>query len=183
MQALADLATIAIIQERAIRQAEFLTEQLQFALNSRIVIEQAKGAVARSLGVTVEVAFQTMRRHARRERMGLTDLAMAIVETPEGPQLLRLELLRSVDLVTSAELPIAAALPAMQTLASRIWSPEARHHPGQLAWGYAYGLPEVLGHGPAVVVDARRGGGGLGLGRGRRLDGAVRRPGRPRGGG
>ena len=89
VQALADLATIAIIQERVIRQAEVLTEQLQFALNSRVVIEQAKGAVARSLGVTVEVAFQLMRTHARRERMGLTDLAMAIVETPEGPQLLR----------------------------------------------------------------------------------------------
>ena len=89
VQALADLATIAIIQERVIRQAEVLTEQLQFALNSRVVIEQAKGAVARSLGVTVEEAFQLMRTHARRERMGLTDLAMAIVETPEGPQLLR----------------------------------------------------------------------------------------------
>jgi GAF domain-containing protein len=89
VQALADLATIAIIQERVIRQAEVLTEQLQFALNSRVVIEQAKGAVARLLGVTVEVAFHMMRTHARRERMGLTDLAMAIVETPEGPHLLR----------------------------------------------------------------------------------------------
>jgi GAF domain-containing protein len=91
VQALADLATIAIIQERVIRQAELLTEQLQFALNSRIVIEQAKGAVARSLGVTVEVAFHMMRTHARHERMGLTELAMAIVETPEGPQLLRVD--------------------------------------------------------------------------------------------
>jgi GNAT superfamily N-acetyltransferase len=57
-----------------------------------------------------------------------------------------------VDLDTSTALPIAEALPAMQSLASRIWSPQARHHPGQLAWGYAYGLPEVLGHGPAVVL-------------------------------
>ena len=66
VQALADLATIAIIQERLIRQAELLTEQLQFALNSRVVIEQAKGAVARSLGVSVEEAFDLMRGHARR---------------------------------------------------------------------------------------------------------------------
>jgi GAF domain-containing protein len=89
VQALADLATIAIIHERLIKQAEVLSEQLQFALNSRVVIEQAKGAVARALGVTVEEAFVLMRGHARSERIGLTDLAHAVVETPEGPQLLR----------------------------------------------------------------------------------------------
>ena len=89
VQALADLATIALIQERLIKQAEVLTEQLQYALNSRVVIEQAKGAVARSLGVTVEEAFTLMRAHARRSRGRLTDLAHAIVETPEGPRLLR----------------------------------------------------------------------------------------------
>ena len=50
-------------------------------------------------------------------------------------------------------LPIAEALPAMQALASRIWTTQTRHHPGQLAWSYAYGLPEDLGHGPAVLID------------------------------
>ncbi len=50
------------------------------------------------------------------------------------------------------ELPVAEALPAMQALASRIWTSESRHHPGQLAWSYAYGLPEDLGHGPAALV-------------------------------
>jgi len=89
VQALADLATIAMLQERVVRQAEILTEQLQFALNSRIVIEQAKGAVARATGVSVEDAFQLMRSHSRRHRVLLTDLALAIVETPEGPLLLR----------------------------------------------------------------------------------------------
>src|SRR5215218_8517919 len=48
--------------------------------------------------------------------------------------------------------PIAEALPAMQALASRLWTPETRHHPGQLAWSYAYGPPEVLGHGPVSVL-------------------------------
>jgi predicted N-acetyltransferase YhbS len=50
------------------------------------------------------------------------------------------------------ELPIAEALPTMQRLASSIWTPESRHHPGQLAWSYAYGLPEVLGHGPVALL-------------------------------
>ena len=89
VQALADIATIAILQERLIHQAEVLNEQLQHALNSRVVIEQAKGAVARSLGVSVAEAFDLLRSHARRERIGLTDLALRVVESPEGPQLLR----------------------------------------------------------------------------------------------
>ncbi len=50
------------------------------------------------------------------------------------------------------ELPIADALPAMQALATRIWSPESRHHPGQLVWSYAYGVPEELGHGPVALL-------------------------------
>ena len=54
LQALADMATIALIQEQAVSRAELLTEQLQVALNSRIVVEQAKGAVARTFDVTVE---------------------------------------------------------------------------------------------------------------------------------
>ena len=49
------------------------------------------------------------------------------------------------------ELTIAEAVPAMQALASRLWTRESRHHPGQLAWSYAYGLPEELGHGPAFL--------------------------------
>jgi len=79
VQSLADFATIAILQERALARAESLTEQLQFALNSRIVIEQAKGAVARALGVGVDEAFEILRAHARRNRQRLTELAHAVV--------------------------------------------------------------------------------------------------------
>ena len=79
VRALADVATIALMQERAIRRAEELTEQLQFALNSRIVIEQAKGAVARTLDVPVDEAFAILRDHARRHRVRLTELARDVV--------------------------------------------------------------------------------------------------------
>jgi GAF domain-containing protein len=79
VQALADVATIAIIQERALTRADTLTEQLQFALNSRIVIEQAKGAVSRALGVSVDDAFNILRDHARKNRVRLTDLAHDVV--------------------------------------------------------------------------------------------------------
>jgi GAF domain-containing protein len=88
VQALADVATIAILQERALHQAEILTEQLNYALNSRIVIEQAKGAVARTHGISIDEAFEMIRRHARSERVRLTDLAHQVVESPEGPALL-----------------------------------------------------------------------------------------------
>ena len=79
VQSLADFATIAILQERALARAESLTEQLQFALNSRIVIEQAKGAVARALGVGVDEAFEILRAHARSNQQRLTELARAVV--------------------------------------------------------------------------------------------------------
>lgn len=78
-RALADLATIGLMQERALRRAEELTEQLQFALNSRIVIEQAKGAVARTLDVGVDDAFGVLRGYARQHRLRLTDVARDVV--------------------------------------------------------------------------------------------------------
>ena len=79
VQALADVATIAIIQERAISRAETLTEQLQGALNSRIVIEQAKGMIAQHNSVDVDTAFDRLREHARSNQVRLADLARGIV--------------------------------------------------------------------------------------------------------
>jgi GAF domain-containing protein len=79
VQALVDMASIAILQERTIRQRQLLTEQLQIALNSRIVIEQAKGAVAQAVGVSVDEAFIMIRSHARSNHRRITDVAQAII--------------------------------------------------------------------------------------------------------
>jgi transcriptional regulator with GAF, ATPase, and Fis domain len=82
VQALADVATIGLLQERAVTRAEILTEQLQGALNSRIIIEQAKGALAQRLGVSVDEAFQLMRAYARTKNLRLGAVAQAVVTTP-----------------------------------------------------------------------------------------------------
>jgi GAF domain-containing protein len=82
MQALADVASIGLIQERAIRRGEVLSEQLQGALNSRVVIEQAKGAVAQARGVSVDEAFVSIRSYARSNNRHLTDVAHTIVAGP-----------------------------------------------------------------------------------------------------
>jgi GAF domain-containing protein len=80
IQGLADIATIAILQERSIARAEALTEQLQGALNSRIVIEQAKGALARTEGVSVDEAFEILRSRARSNRQRLVDTAAEVLD-------------------------------------------------------------------------------------------------------
>ena len=80
-QALADIATIGILQERAIRRGEVLTEQLQAALNSRVIIEQAKGVLAQHGNLTMHVAFDRLRRYARSHNLRLTEVARQIVET------------------------------------------------------------------------------------------------------
>lgn len=79
-QALADVATIGILHERAVRRAEVVAEQLQSTLNSRITIEQAKGTVAASTGVGMDAAFDRMRLYARRRGVRLSLIAQAIVE-------------------------------------------------------------------------------------------------------
>jgi transcriptional regulator with GAF, ATPase, and Fis domain len=78
-QALADVATIGILQERAIRRGEILNEQLQTALNSRVVIEQAKGVVAQHLGVGMDAAFDRLRRYCRANNLRLAQVARLLV--------------------------------------------------------------------------------------------------------
>ena len=84
VQALADVATIGLMQERAIRRTELLAEQLQTALNSRIVVEQAKGALAQLRGVSVDEAFRLLRSHARSTNARLSDVAQQVVTAPDG---------------------------------------------------------------------------------------------------
>ena len=79
IQALADVATIGILQERSIHRGEVLTEQLQSALNSRVVIEQAKGVIAQRYEVGVSDAFDLLRSYARRTRQRLVDVAAVVV--------------------------------------------------------------------------------------------------------
>jgi len=78
-QALADVATIGVLQQRSAHRSTMVAEQLQHALNSRVVIEQAKGVLAERRGVTMEAAFDTLRQHARRGNRKLTDVALAVV--------------------------------------------------------------------------------------------------------
>jgi len=82
-QALADVATIGLLQQRAIRRRDVLTEQLQTALNSRILIEQAKGVLAERLQVHLDDAFALLRDSARRHNRRLSDLARAVVDGTE----------------------------------------------------------------------------------------------------
>jgi GAF domain-containing protein len=78
-QALADVATIAILQHRAGLEAKAVNEQLNQALNTRIVIEQAKGMVAEREGLTMEQAFTTLRTHARNHNLRLADVAHGVI--------------------------------------------------------------------------------------------------------
>lgn len=79
-QALADVATIGILQQRSLHRASLLAEQLQGALNTRILIEQAKGVLAEYGGVGMEEAFAALRRHARTGNLKLSDVAQGVVE-------------------------------------------------------------------------------------------------------
>lgn len=79
-QAFADVATIGILHERTVRETTELTEQLQTALNRRIVIEQAKGVVAYTHKVSVEDAFGLIRNYARSHRLSLSEVAARLVD-------------------------------------------------------------------------------------------------------
>ena len=78
-QALADVATIALLQHRTAIAAEVVNEQLTGALNSRILIEQAKGIIAERHHLDMEQAFARLRTHARNNNQRLSDLAHEIV--------------------------------------------------------------------------------------------------------
>ncbi|MET0727490.1 MAG: GAF and ANTAR domain-containing protein [Acidimicrobiales bacterium] len=79
-RAFADVATIAILQHQAVIDSRVVNEQLNHALNSRIVIEQAKGMLAERAGIEVEQAFSWLRNHARGHNLRLADLARDFVD-------------------------------------------------------------------------------------------------------
>jgi GAF domain-containing protein len=79
-QALADVATIGILQERAIHRGEVVSEQLQAALNSRVVIEQAKGVLAQHSGLSMDQVFDQLRTFARSRNLRLREVARQIVQ-------------------------------------------------------------------------------------------------------
>jgi GAF domain-containing protein len=79
-QALADVATIGILQHRAVLDANVINDQLNHALNSRIVIEQAKGMVAEREGLNMEQAFARLRAYARNHNLRLVDVANAVID-------------------------------------------------------------------------------------------------------
>jgi transcriptional regulator with GAF, ATPase, and Fis domain len=83
-QALADVATIGLLQEQNVRRAETLAEQLQSALNSRVIIEQAKGRLAERLGINMDQSFTLLRDHARNTNQRLTDIARQIIDSPNA---------------------------------------------------------------------------------------------------
>lgn len=78
-QAFADVATIAILQERAARETALINEQLKRALNSRILIEQAKGVVAQTSNVDMNAAFALLRNYARAHNQTVYDTAEKII--------------------------------------------------------------------------------------------------------
>ncbi|MFD9497362.1 ANTAR domain-containing protein [Streptomyces sp. NPDC060005] len=84
-QALADAATIGLLQARTIRRQHDLNEQLHAALQSRIVIEQAKGILAARLDITLNQAFEDLRHHARHHQMLLSHVAHAVIDTGFTP--------------------------------------------------------------------------------------------------
>jgi len=79
-RAMAQVATVALIQEQAIRERSMLAGQLQAALRSRIVIEQAKGMLAEHLSTTVDEAFQLLNSYARDHNRRLTEVARDVVD-------------------------------------------------------------------------------------------------------
>lgn len=79
-QAMADVATIGLLHERNLREQTIVSEQLQAALHSRVLIEQAKGVLAARADISVDEAFTRMRDHARHNGLTLTAVATAVVD-------------------------------------------------------------------------------------------------------
>jgi transcriptional regulator with GAF, ATPase, and Fis domain len=85
-QALADVASVALVQDRASADKSIVNEQLQNALTNRVVIEQAKGVLAQSGQLDMSEAFGVLRRYARDHNLRLSDVAQAVISRSLDPQ-------------------------------------------------------------------------------------------------
>lgn len=88
-QTLAHMAAIGIVHQRTVRQARTLARELQTALNSRVVLEQAKGVVAERAGVDMGQAYQLLRWHARNHNLTIREVATAVVSRELPVEVLR----------------------------------------------------------------------------------------------
>jgi transcriptional regulator with GAF, ATPase, and Fis domain len=90
-QALADVATIGILHQRVLSQSELVNQQLQTALNTRLIIEQAKGVLAERGTIDMDRAFNLLRGHARNTNRRLADLARDVVNGADTNHILGVE--------------------------------------------------------------------------------------------
>jgi len=79
-QVLTDIATGYLLHASRLDEANRINEQLQQALDTRVVIEQAKGLLAGEHNIGVDAAFEILRNHARSKQVGLSDIAQAVVQ-------------------------------------------------------------------------------------------------------
>jgi len=87
-QALADVASVGILHQRTLTHADVINQQLQAALNSRVIIEQAKGVLAERGSIDMDRAFELLRSYARRTQQRLADVARAVVEKADTSAIL-----------------------------------------------------------------------------------------------
>jgi transcriptional regulator with GAF, ATPase, and Fis domain len=93
-QAMADVATIGVLQARAIHDGQVVAAQLQTALESRIAIEQAKGIIAEHMAISVDEAFTLLRNHARAHNEKLTETARRVISGATRPEALGVRMRR-----------------------------------------------------------------------------------------
>lgn len=85
-QALADVATISILQQRTAQDATVTAEQLQYALDAKVPVEQAKGYLARALSVDVDTAREVLRRYARTVHRRLSEVSVDVADGSLRPE-------------------------------------------------------------------------------------------------
>jgi hypothetical protein len=95
VQALTDVATIGVLQERIATESQLIADQLKNALDSRVLIEQAKGVLAQALGYSMEEAFGALRTFARDRNQNLRSVALAVTTLELSPSEIVAETSRS----------------------------------------------------------------------------------------